>query len=106
MQDKFIQAIHDKNKVRLTFFSKDDGRSLTRLCAPMDLGPSRRATDKSDRYHLWDYESDTGNHVLSLLPNQIISVDVLSESFEPEEFITWNTSKSTWFIARDWGQYS
>lgn len=106
MQDKFIQAIHDKNKVQLTFFSKDDGHSLTRLCAPMDFGPSRRATDKSDRYHLWDYESDTRNHVLSLLPNQVISIDVLSEPFEPGEFITWDTSKSTWFVTRDWGQYS
>lgn len=103
MKDQFIQAVHTKNKVRLTFFSKEDGRTLTRLCAPMDYGPSRRASDKSDRYHLWDYESDTRNHVLSLLPNQVVSMEVTDETFEPGEFITWDTD---WFIPRDWGQYS
>lgn len=106
MQNDFIKAIHDKKKVQLTFFSKDDGHSLVRLCAPMDFGPSRRATDKSDRYHLWDYESDTRNHVLSLLPSQVQLITVTDESFEPSEFIAWDTDKSPWFIDRDWGQYS
>lgn len=106
MQEDFIKAIHDKKKVQLTFFSKDDGHSLVRLCAPMDFGPSRRASDKSDRYHLWDYESDTRNHVLSLLPSQIQSILVTDESFEPSDFITWDISKSPWFTDRDWGQHS
>lgn len=106
MEDQFIQAIHNKQKVRLSFFSKEDGRVLTRLCAPMDFGPSRRATDKSNRYHLWDYESDTKNHVLSLLPNQISSIEVTDEHFEPNEFIIWDTQKSPWFLKRNWGQYS
>lgn len=106
MEDQFIQAIHDKKKVQLTFFSKEDGRNLTRLCAPMDHGPSRRATDKSDRYHLWDYESDKRNHTISLPPGQIVSLEVIDETFEPGEFITWDTQSSPWFIPRDWGQYS
>lgn len=69
----------------------------------MDYGPSRRAKDKSDRFHLWDYESDKKNHVLSLLPSQIIEIRSLDESFEPSEFITWNCN---WFYPRDWGEYS
>lgn len=106
MHDTFIQAIHAQNKVQLVFYSKEDGQSLVRTCAPMDFGPSRRAKDKSDRYHFWDYDSDTQRHTLSLLPHQIISISVLADTFDPSEFITWNTTVSSWFVRRDWGRYS
>jgi len=72
----------------------------------MDFGPSRRAADKSDRYHLWDFESDTKNHVLSLLPEQVKTIVVDEETFEPSAFITWDTQKSTWYVERDWDNYS
>lgn len=101
MQEDFIQAIHDKHKVRLTFFSKEDNHNLTRLCAPMDYGPSWRATDKTPRYNLWDYESDKARHTLSLLPNQIVTMEITSETFDPSEFITWDVTQSPWFTPRD-----
>lgn len=104
MQAKFVDAIHSKSKVRLTFFSKEDKSLLVRICAPMDYGPSRRAVaDKSDRFHFWDYESDTKNHTLSLLPSQIESIEMLGENFDPADFVTWPPN---WFVARDWGAYS
>lgn len=101
--DVFIQGIHDKKKIRLTFFSKEDGAILVRLCAPMDFGPGSRAKVKVDRYHLWDYESDTGPHTLSLLPNQIKSMELTVEDFDPDEFVTWPPN---WIIKRDWGSMS
>ena len=104
--DEFIQAIRDKKKVRLAFYSKEDEGLLVRKCAPMDYGPSRRAKQKNDRFHLWDYESDTQNHTLSLNPEQISDLKVLDEVFDPSEFITWDTTESPWFIQRDWGKYS
>ena len=103
MENQFISAIRSKSKMRITFFSKEDGCNLVRLCAPMDFGPSRRATDKSNRFHMWDYESDKKNHTLSLLPNQLVNIEVLPQQFDPGEFITWQTN---WFVQRDWGQYS
>lgn len=106
MKETFIAAIHAKRKLQLTFYSKEDGRQLVRTCAPMDYGPSRRAKDKSDRYHFWDYDSDTRCHTLSLVPQQIINIETLSDTFNPVEFITWNTSTSQWFIARNWGKFS
>jgi hypothetical protein len=102
----FIQAIHDKKKIELTFFSKEDGHLLSRTCAPMDFGPSRRAADKSDRYHFWDYDSDTKVHTLSLKPEQVKDMVVLQDHFNPAEFITWSTVTSPWFIKRDWGTFS
>lgn len=41
-KDKFLQAMRDKRKVRITFFSREDGKDITRLCARMDYGPGRR----------------------------------------------------------------
>lgn len=106
MKESLIAAIHSKRRLRLTFYSKEDGGQLVRTCAPMDFGPSRRAKDKSDRYHLWDYDSDTGRHTLSLLPGQVVNIQVLSDHFEPSEFVTWSTAASPWFVPRNWGPHS
>lgn len=102
-KDRFIDAIHELTKITLTFQSKEDGRRITRLCAPMDYGPSRKAKNQDNRFHFWDYESDTRNHVLSLLPEQIVNMQFSNEKFEPSEFVTWNTN---WIIPRDWGGFS
>ena len=100
IKDLFIQAIKSKKKVRLSFDSKEDGAPITRLCAPVDFGPSRRAKDKSDRYHLWDYEGKRGPHIISIVVPRVIAIEILEEAFDPAEF-----AKKTWslFIPRDWG---
>jgi len=103
MPQNFILAIRNRTKINLTFFSKEDGKNITRLCAPMDYGPSRRTKNQDDRYHLWDYESDKSNHTLSLLPDQIVNMEFTKINFEPSEFISWETN---WFISRDWGKFS
>lgn len=104
--DEVIQAIHDLREVRVTFVSKDDdGAQLTRRCAPMDYGPARSMKVPEDRYHFWDFESDSGaNHVLSLPDTQVVSVDVLPSTFDPSTFVTWATS---WHVARtSWGDFN
>jgi len=105
-KDNFIRAIHEKRKIRVTFFSKEDAGTLTRVCAPMDFGPSRRAKVKNNRFHMWDYESDAAMHTLTLNPDQIQCIEVLDECFEPSEFVTWDTRMSPWFTSRDWDGYS
>lgn len=102
----FAQAIHSKKKLKLTFFSKEDRTYLVRMCAPMDFAPSRRARDKSNRYHFWDYDSDTKSHTLSLQSQQIIQIETTADYFDPAEFITWNTKISPWSLPRDWGSFS
>lgn len=103
MISDFVNAIRSKRRVRITFFSKEDEAPLTRVCAPMDFGPSRRSKDQSDRFHVWDYESDKGPHVLSLAQDQVLRIEVLEDSFDPAEFIDWDTD---WFTPRDWGPFS
>jgi hypothetical protein len=90
--------------VGLNFFSLEDGTNLFRVCAPIDYGPSRRSNDKSDRYHFFDFDGDEGMHPLSILPWQIASIEVLSETFDPAEFVT--CRPIVWFFTRDWGAYS
>lgn len=106
MLDTFIRAIHSRSKLLLTFYSKEDGTPIARTCAPLDYGPSRRAKDKSDRFHFWDYDSDSGSHVLSLLPSQVMEILVLPQPFDPEQLVVWDTQRSPWFVARDWGRVS
>ena len=106
MHDTFIQAIHDKRRVRLTFYSKQDRGVLVRTCAPMDYGPSRTARSKVSRYHVWAYDSDTKRHPLGLLPAQIVSMDVLPDMFDPAEFVTWSTVARPWHVKRYWGDLS
>jgi hypothetical protein len=103
MKNAFIQAIHSKNKIRVTFFSEGDGSTHVHTCAPVDYGPSRHDHGKKDRFHMWDYDNDIQCHTFSLPPEQIISIQTLEEQFDPGEFIIWRKS---WFVPREWGQYS
>jgi len=106
LKDEFIKAIHAKQKVRITFNSKEDQRVLVRLCAPLDYGPSRTAKDQSDRFHMWDFESDSKVHPLSLKPGQIIKMEITDEVFVPKDCIKWKFIPFSWFVKRDWGSYS
>ncbi|QKS88654.1 hypothetical protein [Curtobacterium flaccumfaciens] len=104
--NEFVAAIESHREVEVTFHSKEDGGAvLTRRCAPMDFGPSRRARDKTPRYHFWDWESDgPRTHTLSLLAEQIVSIEVLDSTFDPASFVAWAPN---WFVERTtWGQFS
>lgn len=106
MKNEFIAAIHAKRKVSVTFHSKEDGGTITRVCAPMDYGQGARIKDGLDRFHLWDYFPDDGKkpHPLLLLQTSIQSLVVLTETFDPAEFVTWPVI--SWHVPRAWGQYS
>lgn len=103
----FIAAIHSRSKLEVEFLSQEDGYSrLKRVCAPFDYAPSRRAHDKTPRYHFWDYDSDQGSHTLSLPAGQVLSIAKLDDSFDPEDLITWDVRRSPWTVRRDWGRHS
>jgi hypothetical protein len=100
----FIAAIEKRQKLLLTFSSKEDGGAYqVRTCAPLDYGPRARAHDRSDCFHFWDYDSADGPHTLSLLPDQVISIIVTGETFDPAGFINWTPN---WHRPRNWGEYS
>jgi hypothetical protein len=96
----FIEAIQQKNKVCLRFYSRADSGVIDLVCAPMDYGPGAGLQDGISRYSLWDYTSNTGSHILSLLPEQVLNLRVLGEVFDPTQI---EVNSPQWSIPRDWG---
>ena len=73
---EFIEAIKEKSKVCLRFYSKADSGVLDHICAPMGYGPGGELNDGLNRYWLWDYSTTTGSHALGLVPQQIVDLQV------------------------------
>jgi hypothetical protein len=102
MSREFLKSINEKLIIKLTFNSVEKG-VLVRRCIPFDLGPSRRFRDKSQRYHFLVLDGPQGRHNLSILPMQIVNIELTNVHFEPSKYIKW---KPKWFIKRNWGVYS
>lgn len=102
MESDFLFAINEMLITEITFKSAEKG-IITRLCIPFDFGPSRRYKDGLDRYHFYDLNSPEGKHNLSILPEQLISITLTDNNFNPSDYITWSPN---WFVKRDWGIYS
>ena len=101
--ENFLQAIQEKRIVKVQFNSQEKG-VIERICIPFDFGPSRRNLKTNpDRYHFYDLDSPEGSHTLSILPEQIISIETKDKNFDPANYIIWTPN---WFIKRDWGIYS
>jgi len=100
---QFIEAIQEKRKVSVRFYSKPDSGLLDRVCAPMDYGPGDGMQDGLNRYWLWDYAANTDSHVLGLVPQQIVELQVLGEVFDPAEF---GVRPSPWSIPREWSVHA
>ena len=100
---QFIEAIKEKKKVCLRFYSKADSGVIDLVCAPMDYGPGAGIQDGVNRYWLWDYTSNNGSHTLSLLPEQVLDLRALGEPFDPAQL---DVRPPKWSIPRDWASPS
>lgn len=97
---QFVEAIREKKRVCLRFYSKADSAVIDLVCAPLDYGQGAGKPDGVNRYWLWDYTSNTGSPTLDLLPEQVLDLRVLGVVFDPAEF---GLAPSEWSIPRDWG---
>ena len=95
----FIEAVKEKKKVCLRFYSKADSGVIDLVCAPLDYGPGAGLQNAVNRYWFWDYTSNNGSHILPLLQEQILELSVLGSMFDPAGF---GAPSPTWSIARDW----
>lgn len=103
MDNIMIEAIRAKKKVSVTFNSFEKG-SITRICVPFDIAPSKRSKDQTPKFQFYDLDSPDGQHNLALFQSQIHTIAILDQIFNPGDYITW--SPMNWTIARDWGTYS
>jgi hypothetical protein len=100
---QFIDAIREKKLIRIVFYSHPDAGKVDRECAPLDYGPESGAEDALNRYWIWDYANTTaGTNPLGLLPDQIVSVNVLGSNFDPEKL---SVGARSWFVPREWGAH-
>ena len=84
--ERFLEAIADKKKVSVRFYSKADHGVLERVCAPLSYGQGVDSTDELNRYWFWDYAAAT--HPLGLLSEQIVALQLLGDGFDPAQFTT------------------
>src|SRR6476660_1140783 len=82
---QFIEAIKEKKKISVQFYSTADSGVIDLICAPTDYGPGAGAQDGVNRYWFWDYTSNTGSPILGLLPKQVLDIRVLGEIFDPAD---------------------
>src|SRR6478609_8103985 len=85
---QFLVAVQEKRKVRVRFYSRADSGVLDRVCAAMEYGRGAEFPDGFHRYWLWNYAGASGSQLLSLLPQEIVELHVLTEVFDPAEFGT------------------
>jgi hypothetical protein len=97
---QFIDAIREKNLIRIVFYSLPDAGTVDRECMPLDYGPQQPgAIDALSRYWIWDPANTAGANPLGLLPGQIVTVQVLGRSFAPKQL---PLGTQIWNVARDW----
>ena len=96
------QNITKKRLLNLTFDSYQKG-IIIQKCVSYDYAISKRYKDGNFRYHFHDLDSPDGKHNLSILPAQVILIELLNNYFDPAHYITWTPS---WSLSRDWGIYS
>ncbi len=85
--DIYVKAIRDRKKVKLTFFSNEQGDVGDGLFGPIFYSPSAMGED-SDCYYLWDFERGASDNFLGLPPSQIVRMELTKESFDFVEFFT------------------
>jgi hypothetical protein len=102
----FLDAIAQKRRLSVRFFSRKEKRERMRICAPLDYGPLRGALEAVDHYQLWDLEGKKKPHNLALLEAEILEMTPLDETFEPRDIITWAFKPGAWRVTRDWGEFS
>lgn len=102
----FLDALHQKRRMRVRFFSRKQGKELVRTCAPLDYGPLRGALDPAPRYQLWDLEGKKKPLNVAVAAEDIREMVPLEETFDPAEIITWAFKPKAWSLPRDWAEFS
>jgi hypothetical protein len=83
----FVRALREKKKVKLTFFSREQGCNAEKVCGPI-VYSRPLARDDSDSYYFWDFDSGESEHLLCLSAPQIVSMELAEEPFDVLEFFT------------------
>lgn len=95
---EFVDAIRDKKRVKVIFYSQEQKRFLVKVCAPIDYGMEADSSEQgAERLNFWDYEgkpagAGAAEHTLSLRADQVRGINVLDEFFDPSELVAGATT--------------
>lgn len=95
----FIRAINEKKIVKVKVNTDNKG-IIVRNCVPFDYASGKLP---GIRYHFYDLDSPDGSHNLSILPIQLLDIELTKNTFDPKDYVKW---KPNWTIPRDWGEFS
>jgi hypothetical protein len=84
----FARGMEQQKKVRLTFYSRKQRRSLVRTCAPLHYSEGVGAGDDKDCYYFWDFNAKKGSNFLALAPSKIASMEPTDEPFRVEDLMS------------------
>ena len=102
----FLDALAGKHKMSVRFFHRKEKKEMTRVCAPLDFGPLRGAHEPHDHYQLWDLEGKRKPLNFAVLPDDILEMTPLEDTFDPAAIITWTFKPNAWHVQRDWAEFS
>ena len=83
--DTFVQAVKDRKKIILTYFSGVQKLDLTILCIPVRYSPPV-SQGGSEWYCFWDPEADVGERVLRLESSRIRYIELSDEPFDLADY--------------------
>ena len=86
-KDVFIRAYKEKKKVLLTYFGGEYNLSNTKLCVPIQYINSNSKLECDSYYFFWDEEAEVGDRLFGLSPEDIISLEVSDDNFNPNDYI-------------------
>lgn len=92
----FIRAIKEQREITLWYFAKKYGKTIKRVCYPLDFGKSRWG---DVRMHAWDVEN---NHILSIEPGMVERVTIRNRKFDPKPIVESFQNFSGWQLKRSW----
>jgi hypothetical protein len=84
---EFVDAIRDKKRVKVIYYSQEQKRFLVKVCAPIDYGMDAgvaATTSGAERLRFWDLEQQ----------DQVRSLNVLDEFFDPSELVAGQASST------------
>ena len=102
----FLDALHEKRCLSVSYYSRKERKNVIRKCAPLDYGPLRGAIEPEDHYQLWNLEGKRKPLNVTLRDNELLTLTLLDETFEPADIITWAFKPNAWTLPRDWADFS
>jgi len=74
------------------------------VCIPLDFGPTEHSYYGESLFHCMYFNGDGSIQVVRIRPKLVNGIEILEQSFNPEEFIDRDTIRDVWSIKREWGK--